>query len=113
RRPYCKLRKVRITNSAPHSAKPRSHVGIVGTAPALRRNPGDVGVRVLDVAGFAVNAVLSVYDILQIGTLTDPLIDSGGTIARRRACVDVMLRRSLNVGIADMEVPRLVFRMVG
>jgi len=53
-----------ITNSVPHSGKPRSHVGIVGTAPTLRRNPGDVGVWILDVAGFAVNAVLSVYDIL-------------------------------------------------
>jgi hypothetical protein len=82
--------------------EPRSHVGIVGTATALRGHPGDVGVWILNIAGFAVNAVLSVYDVLQIGALADPLVDSSWTIARRRACMDVVFRRSLNIDIVDM-----------
>jgi hypothetical protein len=97
----------------PQSAEPRSHVGIVRTAPALRRRPVDVGVGVLDVAGFAVNAVLSVYDIFQISSLADPLIDSGGTIARRRTRVDVMLRRLLKIGFTDMQVSGLVLGVIG
>src|SRR5664279_4279725 len=39
-----------------------SHRLIIGSAAALRRNPGNVAVRVLHVAGFAVDAVLGVDD---------------------------------------------------
>src|SRR4051812_42294645 len=36
------------------------HGLVIGSATALRRNPGNVAVRVLHVAGFAVNAILGV-----------------------------------------------------
>jgi len=37
-----------------------SHRLVIGTAAALRRNPGDIAVGILDVAGFAVDAILGV-----------------------------------------------------
>jgi hypothetical protein len=37
-----------------------SHRLVIGTAAALRRNPGDIAVGILDVAGLAVDAILSV-----------------------------------------------------
>src|SRR6185312_11933401 len=47
-----------VAGSWPVSSGRRSHVGIIRPAGALRRHPGDVLIRVLDVAGFTVNAVL-------------------------------------------------------
>src|SRR3989338_6397144 len=63
------------------SAKYCSHIGIIRAAAALRRCPVDVLRRVLDVAGFAVNAVGGVD--LQTGTVAvvDELVNSGGTEA--------------------------------
>ena len=37
-----------------------SHIGVIGSAAALGRNPGDVSIGILDVARFAVDAVLRV-----------------------------------------------------
>ena len=48
------------TSSGIRSKPFRSHIRIVRPAAALRRHPGDVLVRVLDVAGLAVDAVLRV-----------------------------------------------------
>ena len=39
-----------------------SHRLIIGPAATLRRNPGDIAVGILDVAGFAVDAILGVDD---------------------------------------------------
>ena len=48
--------------NAPTPGRSASHIRIVRPAAALGRHPGDVLVRVLDVAGFAVDAVLRVDD---------------------------------------------------
>src|SRR5207247_1861018 len=89
------------------------HTLIVGPAAALGRNPGDIAVRVLHVAGFAVDAVLGVDLEARTGGLLDPLIDSGRAIAVRRTGIDVVLRRLLQVHVGDLEMNRLVLFMVG
>ena len=55
-----------------------SHRLIIGSATALGRNPGDVAVWILHVAGFAVDAILGVDDEAWPGRLLDPLVDAGG-----------------------------------
>src|ERR1041385_1281679 len=60
------------------------HTLVVGSAAALRRNPGNVAVRVLHVAGFAMDAVLGVDLEARTGGFLDPLIDAGRAIAVRR-----------------------------
>ncbi len=73
-----------LTDPAFHAivvTAPWSHRLIVRTAAALRWNPGDVAVRILDVAGFAMDAVLSVD--LEPGTrrFLHPLVNAGRAIA--------------------------------
>src|SRR5258708_31113780 len=45
-----------------HLTQSWSHRLIIRSATALRRNPGDITVGILDVAGFAVDAILRVDD---------------------------------------------------
>src|ERR1700684_1626515 len=54
---------------------------VVGAGTALRRHPGDLaGVRVLDVAGFAMHAVGGIdLQLLAAGAVVDHFIDVGGT----------------------------------
>src|SRR5690554_2231361 len=58
------------------------HIGVVGPAAALRRYPGDVLGRVLDVAGLAVHAVLEVDLELRLAVVPlDHLVDPGRAVA--------------------------------
>src|SRR6266849_658535 len=68
-----------------------SHVRVIRAAAALRRDPGDVGVRILDVAGFAVDAVLRVDHEARAAPLLHPFVHRGRTIACRRSRIDVVL----------------------
>src|SRR5580700_8310979 len=54
-----------------------SHCLVIGPAAALRRNPGDIAVRILDVAGFAVNAILGIDDESRCCSLLHPFVDAG------------------------------------
>src|SRR5258706_14024612 len=74
-----------------------SHGLIIGPAAALRRNPGDVAVRILHVAGFAVDAILGVDDKARPGRLLDPFIDPVRAITLGRASIATVLRRHLQV----------------
>src|SRR6266487_2388977 len=47
------------------------HRLIIRPATALRRNPGDIAIRILHVAGFAVDAILGVDDKARSGRLLD------------------------------------------
>ena len=68
-----------------------SHVGVIRPAAAFRGNPGDVLVRILDVAGFAVDAVLRVDHEFWGAGLLDPFINASGAVTRRRSGKNVML----------------------
>src|SRR5713226_1100674 len=68
-----------------------SHGLVIGPAAAFRRNPGDVAVGILHVAGFAVDAILGVDDKAWPGRLLDPFIDARRAIAVGRAGIDIVL----------------------
>src|SRR2546422_761674 len=61
------------------------HVGIVGAAAAFRRDPDDVLLRVLDIAGLAVHAVLRVDPQARRGLEIHELIDTGRAVEIGRA----------------------------
>src|SRR5215204_2031982 len=68
-----------------------SHIHVVRPAAALGRNPVDVLVRVLDVAGFAVDAVLGVDLVAYAARVLDPFVDPGRAVALRGAAEHVVL----------------------
>src|SRR5262245_22086610 len=68
----------------------KSHVRVVGSSATFGRNPGYILVRVLDIARFAVDAVLRIDDEFWGTRFLNPFIDPGGAITRRRACEYVM-----------------------
>src|ERR1035438_7145642 len=83
---------------------PVSHIWIVGPAAALRRNPGDVLIRVLDVASFAVDAILRVDDEFRRAALVYPFINAGRAIACGRSIENVMFGALLQRHILDAQV---------
>src|SRR5882724_13311397 len=89
------------------------HRLVIGPAAALRRNPGNIAVRVLHVAGFAVDAVLGVDLEARTGSLLDPFIDTGRAIAVGRPGIDVVLGGLLQVEVGDPQMNRLVLLVIG
>src|SRR4051812_5825440 len=91
----------------------RSHRLVIGSAATLGRNPGDVSVRILDVAGFAVDAILGVDDEARPAGLLDPFINAGRAITVGRTRIDIVLGCLLQVHVGDLEVNRLVLFVIG
>src|SRR5262245_28866216 len=89
------------------------HRLVIRPATALRRNPCNVAVGILHVAGFAVDAILRVDLEARTRGLLDPFINSGRTVTVRGTGEDVVLRRLLQIHVRDLEVNRLVLLMVG
>src|SRR5262245_22526511 len=73
------------------AARHGSHVHIDRSLTALRGDPIDVPVRIFDVAGLAVDAVLRVDHELRLTSLLDPLVNPGRAVAARRTGEDVVL----------------------
>src|SRR5438094_801391 len=96
----------------PRSIGANSHPRIVRTATALGHHPIDVLVRVLDIAGLAVHAVLSVDDEARLSALLDPLVDAGRAVAARRPRVDIVLGELLHGHVGDLEMNGLVLLVV-
>src|SRR2546429_9901335 len=67
------------------------HRLIIGPAAPLGRNPGNITVRVLHVAGFAVDTILGIDLEARTCCLLDPFINAGRAIAVRRAGIDIVL----------------------
>ena len=89
-----------------------SQVEISGASPALRQHPLDVLVRVADVAGLSVHAVLRVDDGSRLfAVLLHPFVDAGRTEARRRAGIDVGLGAFLQIQVLHLD--RLILLVVG
>src|SRR4029453_6532754 len=84
-----------------------SHIHIVRPAAALGGDPVDVLVRVLDVAGLAVDAVLGVDLIAHAPLALDPFIDARRAVALRGAAIDIVLGRLLQAHVLDLEMDRL------
>ena len=69
------------------------HGAIVRTSSSFRYDPVDILGRILDVAGFAMNAVLRVNLELFISILfNNNFIDTGGTIPLRRLVIERQIR---------------------
>src|SRR5580693_2963269 len=85
----------------------KSHIRVIRPAAAFGWHPGDVLVGVLDVAGFAVDAILRVDDEARLATLLDPFVDAGWAIARRRPGIDVVLGGFLQSPVAHQKMHRL------
>src|SRR5262249_13577636 len=69
----------------------KSHIRIIGASAALGRNPSDILVGILDVAGFAVDAILRVDHEFWRVPFLNPLVDARRTVSRGGAGENVML----------------------
>ena len=69
----------------------QSHIRIIRSAAAFRRNPRDVLVRVFDIAGFAMDAVLPIDHEPGLTSLFHPFVHRSRTVARRWSGIDVVL----------------------
>ncbi|EAV43418.1 hypothetical protein SIAM614_06528 [Stappia aggregata IAM 12614] len=93
---------------------PNLHVRIVRAAGAFRNRPGDVAVRILDVAGLAVDAVLRIdLEPRRILTFLDPLIDARRAVTARWAGKDVVFRTLLQRFVLHLQMDRLILFVVG
>src|SRR5216684_947441 len=80
------------------------HGLVIGSATALRRNPGNVAIGILHVTGFAVNAVLGVDHEFGTRRLIHPFIDARRAITIRRSGIDVVLRGLLQIHVRDLQM---------
>src|SRR5215204_2031979 len=83
-----------------------SHIHVVRPAAALGRNPVDVLVRVLDVAGFAVDAVLGVDLVAHAALALDPFVHTRRAVELRGAAIDIVLGGLLQGRILHLEMDR-------
>src|SRR5690606_2376237 len=84
--------------------RPPLHARVVGAAAALRDFPHDVLLRVLDVAGLAVHAVLRVDAEHRLPAFGDDLVDGRGAIALRRLVVHRQVVLDGNRGVLELQV---------
>src|SRR5215216_882531 len=90
-----------------------SHVRIVRSIAALRHHPIDILRRVLDVAGFAMHAVLRVDLKAKPSALVHHLINASGAIALRRLRIDRKRVADRNRAVLELQVNRLVLFVIG
>src|SRR5665213_209234 len=91
----------------------RSHIRVIRPAAAFGRNPGNVLIRVLDIAGFAVDAVLRVDDEFRLAALLYPLIYAGRAITLGGPAIDIVLRGLFELHVGNEQMDRLIFLMIG
>src|SRR3982751_7089484 len=88
----CAAEAARTRAPAPKASRPAAnaraaslHVGIIRSSSAFGNDPVDVLGRVLDVAGFAMDAILRVDLEARAGRFLDEFVDSGRAISLLRA----------------------------
>jgi hypothetical protein len=69
----------------------KSHIRIIGATAPFGRNPGNILIGILDVTGFAVDAILRVDHEFWCGPFLNPFVDTGWAVTRRGARENVML----------------------
>jgi uncharacterized NAD(P)/FAD-binding protein YdhS len=94
-----------------------SHLLIIGAAAAFRRRPGDVLRGVLDVAGFAMHAILRVDDEARIGlarlVAVDDLVNARRAIEPRRLGVARQVDAYGDRRVRQLQMNRLVLLVIG
>src|ERR1041384_1114051 len=88
------------------------HIRIVGATAPFGRDPGDILRRILEVAGFAMHAILRIDLKLGTGAFLDYFINARRTVALRRLCILGQIDRNGNGRIAQLKVYRLIFFMI-
>ena len=90
------------------------HPGIIGATAALGTDPVDILARVLDIAGFAVDAVLRVDLKFRIPfIIAHDLVNACRAISLRRLGVQRQIDHDGNAGVRELEVDRLIFLVIG
>src|SRR4249920_4228549 len=84
------------------------HVRVVWPAAAFGRNPGDILVGILDVARFAVDAVLRIDHEFRCARFFHPFIDAGWAVPRSRAGKHIVFGLFLQPKIGNAQVDRLI-----
>ena len=77
----------------------RLHIGVVWAAETFGGYPGDILAWILDVAGLAVNTVLTVNLKLLFAAFLDNLINTGRAITLRWLIEDGQVMRKRDAGI--------------
>src|SRR4051794_3232085 len=91
----------------------RSHPSrVTGPSAALRRHPVDVLRRVLDVAGFAMHAVLRVDAQARLARDLLDFIHPGRTVPGLRTGIELVVDRDRLLRIEQLEMRGLVFFVV-
>src|SRR5439155_17303390 len=92
-----------------------SYIRIIGAAAAFRHHPVDVLLRILYVAGFAVDAILRVdlQPLFAARRVVDDLVDAGRTIALFRRVVEPIVDADRQRRILEPEMRRLVLLVIG
>src|SRR5689334_15968741 len=91
------------------SLRGKSHIWVIGATAAFGRNPDDILVGILDVAGFAVDAILGIDHEFRGTRFLHPFIDAGRAVTRRGPGEHVVLGFFLQRQVPDMEMNRLIF----
>ena len=89
------------------------HVRVIRTAAALGRHPGDILRRILDVAGFAMDAILRVDLESRAAWLLDDFINARGTITLRGLTIFRQIDADGNRRVLQHQVNGLVLLMIG
>src|SRR4051812_17767723 len=91
----------------------RLHIGIIRPSSALGNDPVDVLGRVLDVAGFAMNAILRVDLEARAGRLLDEFVDPGRAISLLGTRIERQVDLDRNVRVLERQMNRLVLLVIG
>src|SRR4249920_3370947 len=89
------------------------HVRVVWPAAAFGGNPVDILVGILDVARFAVDAVLRIDYEFRCARFFHPFIDAGWAVPRRGAGEHIVFGLFLQPKIGNAQVDRLIFFVIG
>src|SRR3954451_22149748 len=103
-----------IINDAAATPPNSLHVRVIGSSTAFRRDPVDVLGRVLDVAGFAVDAILSVDLQARLANgFVDKLTNSRGAITLLGSGIDRQVDRRRYVRVLGRQMSPLLFLVIG
>ena len=94
---------------------PSSHIGVIRAAAALGHGPGDISAGVLNIAGFTVDAVLSV-DLKAFFARSlkfHHLVHARRAIALRRFGPFGQVNGNGNRWVCELQVGRLIFFVIG
>ena len=79
-----------------------SHIRIVRPAAALGRNPGNILIRVLDIAGFAVDAVLRVDLQPRFAVFAHDFVNAGRSVALLGRVIEREVRLDRNFRVVEL-----------